>query len=95
MNSDSYSVFQGFRQAKSANAASILSSRQFLILPKLPQKMKLTSKVVKVDLKIIISLKLTVGNTEKADLFTNVLERKTNQYPMGTNHTSDLNSFLY
>jgi hypothetical protein len=29
---------------------------QFLILPQLPQKMKLPSKVVKVDSKIIISL---------------------------------------
>ncbi len=43
-----YSVFQGFRQAKSANGASILSLSQFLILPQLPQKMKLASKVVKV-----------------------------------------------
>jgi hypothetical protein len=33
-----YSVFQGFRQAKSANDGSILSSSQFLILPQLPQK---------------------------------------------------------
>jgi hypothetical protein len=61
-----YSVFQGFRKAKSANGGSILSSGQFLILPQLPQKIKLASKVVKVDSKIIISylrsksLKLTV-----------------------------------
>jgi hypothetical protein len=52
----SYSVFQGFRQAKSANGGSILSSSQFLILPQLPQKIKLASKVVKVDSKISISL---------------------------------------
>ncbi len=51
-----YSVFQGFRQAKSANGGLILSSSQFLILSQLPQKMKLASKVVKVDSKIIISL---------------------------------------
>jgi hypothetical protein len=51
-----YSVFQGFGQAKSANGGSLLSSSQFLILPQLPQKMKLASKVVKVDSKIIISL---------------------------------------
>ncbi len=44
-----YSVFQGFKQAKSANGGSILSLSQFLILPQLPQKMKLASKVVKVD----------------------------------------------
>jgi hypothetical protein len=52
----SYSVFKGFRQDKSAYGGSILSSSKFLILPQLPQKMKLTSKVVKVDSKIIISL---------------------------------------
>ncbi len=51
-----YSVFQGFSKAKSANGGSILSSSQFLILPQLPQKIKLTSKVVKVDSKIIILL---------------------------------------
>jgi hypothetical protein len=56
-----YSVFQG-----SANGGLILSSSYFLILPQLPQKMKLTLKVVKVDSKIIISLpkslKLAVCN---------------------------------
>jgi hypothetical protein len=51
-----YSVFQGFSKAKSANGGSILSSSQFLILPQLPQKIKLASKVVKVDSKIIILL---------------------------------------
>jgi hypothetical protein len=51
-----YSVFQGFSKAKSANDGSILSLSQFLILPQLPQKIKLTSKLVKVDSKIIISL---------------------------------------
>jgi hypothetical protein len=45
-----------FRQAKSANGGSILSSSQFLILLQLPSKMKHASKVVKVDSKIIISL---------------------------------------
>jgi hypothetical protein len=52
----SYSVFQRFSKAKSANGGSILSSSQFLILPQLPQKIKLPSKVVKNDSKIIISL---------------------------------------
>jgi hypothetical protein len=51
-----YSVFQGFSKAKSANGGLILSSSPFLILPQLPQKIKLSSKVVKVDSKIIISL---------------------------------------
>ena len=51
-----YSVFQGFSKAKSANLGLILTLSQFLILPQLPQKIKLASKVVKVDSKIIISL---------------------------------------
>jgi hypothetical protein len=51
-----YSVFQGFSYAKFAYGGSILSSSQFLILPQLPQKMKLTLKVVKIDPKIIVSL---------------------------------------
>jgi hypothetical protein len=51
-----YSVFQGFSKAKSANGGSILSLSQFLILPQLPQKIKLASKVVKVDSKIITLL---------------------------------------
>jgi hypothetical protein len=49
-------VFQQFRKAKFAHGDSILSSSQFLLLPQLPQKMELASKVVKVDLKIIASL---------------------------------------
>jgi hypothetical protein len=48
-------VFQGFSKAKAANGGSILSLSQFLILPQLPQKIKLASKVVKIDSKIIIS----------------------------------------
>jgi hypothetical protein len=66
-NKNNYSVFQVFSKAKSANGGSILkaksanggsilSSSQFLILPQLPQKIKIASKVVKVDSKIIISL---------------------------------------
>ncbi len=51
-----YSVFQGFSKAKYAHGGSILSLSQFLILPQLPQKMKLASKVVKIDPKIIVSL---------------------------------------
>jgi hypothetical protein len=45
-------VFQGFGKAKSANGGSILGLSQFLILPQLPQKIKLASKVVKVNSKI-------------------------------------------
>jgi hypothetical protein len=46
-----YRVFHRFRQAKFDNGGSILSSSQFLLLPQLPQKMKLASKVVKIDSK--------------------------------------------
>ncbi len=56
LNLRDYSVFQGFSKAKSANGGSILSSSQFMLLPQLPQKIKLMSKVVKSDSKIIISL---------------------------------------
>jgi hypothetical protein len=51
-----YSVFQGFSKAKSANGGPILSLSQFLILPQLTQKIKLASKVVKINSKIIILL---------------------------------------
>jgi hypothetical protein len=46
-----YTVFHRFREAKFDNGGSILSWSQFLPLPQLPQKMKLTSKVVKIDSK--------------------------------------------
>jgi hypothetical protein len=49
-------VFHQFRQAKFAYGGSFLSLSQFLLLPQLPQKMELASKVVNVDSKIIISL---------------------------------------
>jgi hypothetical protein len=51
-----YSVFHLFRPAKFAYGSSILSSSQFFLMSQLPQKMKLASKVVKSDSKIIISL---------------------------------------
>jgi hypothetical protein len=38
-------------QAKFPYGASILSSSQFSLLPQLPQKIMLASKVVKIDLK--------------------------------------------
>jgi hypothetical protein len=53
---EEYSVFRGFSKAKFANGGSILTSSQFLILPQLPQKMTLASKVVKIDPKIIVLL---------------------------------------
>ncbi len=51
-----YSVSHRFRQAKFDYGDSILSSSQFLLLPQLPQNVELTSKMVKVDLKIIALL---------------------------------------
>ncbi len=64
-NSHKYcSVFHRFKQAKFDNGGSILSSSQFLLMPQQIQKMKLASKVVEIDSKIISllskSVKLTV-----------------------------------
>ena len=53
---DSYRAFHRFGQAKFAYGGPVLGSSQFLLLPQLPQKMMLASKVVKIDSKIIISL---------------------------------------
>jgi hypothetical protein len=44
-----YSVLHQFRQAKFANGGLILSLSQSSILPQLPQKIKLASKVVKIN----------------------------------------------
>jgi hypothetical protein len=49
-------TFHRFRQAKFDKGGLILSLSQFLLLPQLPQKMKLASKVVEIDSKIIGSL---------------------------------------
>ncbi len=55
-DSENYSVFHRFRQAKFDYGGSILNLSQFLLLPQLPQKVEFTSKVVKVDSKITVSL---------------------------------------
>jgi len=55
-NYSTYRAFHRFVQAKIAYGGLVLGSSQFLILPQLPLKMMLASKVVKIDLKIIISL---------------------------------------
>jgi hypothetical protein len=47
-------AFHQFCQAKFADVGSVLSSSQFLLLPHLPQKIELASKVVKMNSKIII-----------------------------------------
>jgi len=52
-----YRVFHGFEQAKFPDCGLVLGLSQFSILPKLPPKMLLNSKVVKIDPKIIISLR--------------------------------------
>ncbi len=54
-SNNNYSVFHRFRQAKFAYGGSILSLSQFLLLPELPLKMKLASKVVKINSNIILS----------------------------------------
>jgi len=47
-------VFHRFGQAKFAYGGLVLGLSQFLLLPQPPQKMTLTSKVVKINSKIII-----------------------------------------
>jgi len=50
-------VLKGFDQAKFADGGSIFVSSQFAQLPQLPLKMALDLKKVKIDSKIIISLR--------------------------------------
>ncbi len=50
-----YRAFQGFGQATFPNGGPVLGSSQFLIMPQLPPKILLNSKVVKIVPKIIIS----------------------------------------
>jgi len=52
----SYRAFHRFGQAKIAHGGLALGSSQFLLLPQLPQKMTIASKVVKIDSEIIITL---------------------------------------
>ncbi len=51
-----YRAFHGFGQAKFPYGSLVLGSSQFSILPQLPPKIMLDSKVVKIDPKIMISL---------------------------------------
>jgi len=50
-------VFHRFGQAEFPDNGSVLGSSQFSILPPLPQKIMLNSKVVKTNPKIIIWLR--------------------------------------
>jgi len=49
-------MFHGFGQAKFPDSGLVLGLNQFSILPQLPPKILLDSKVVKIDPKIVISL---------------------------------------
>jgi len=50
-------MFQRFGQAKFPDGGLVLGLSQFPILPQLPQKILLDSKVVKIDPNIILSLR--------------------------------------
>ena len=66
-----YNAYQGFdilNLDKLAYGGLILGSSQFSILPKLPQKMVLDSKVVKIDSKIIISSLKSKSLTHSVEL---------------------------
>ncbi len=52
-----YRAFQRFGQATLLDGGSVFGSSQFLILPQLPLKLLFDSKVVKIDPKLIISLR--------------------------------------
>jgi len=51
-----YRAFHRFEQALFAYGGIVLGLSQFTLLPQLPLKTKLNSKVVKIEQKIIISL---------------------------------------
>jgi len=55
-NDNLYRVFRRFRQAKITDGGLFLDSSQLSMLYEPPQKMTFDLKVVKIDLKIIISL---------------------------------------
>jgi len=54
---ESYREFHGFGKAKFPDGGLVLGLSQFLILPQLPPKILLSSKVIKINPKIIISLR--------------------------------------
>ena len=63
--------FHGFGQAKFAYGCSVLGLSQFtLLLPQLPSKILLNSKVVKMDPKIIISLSYSNSVTHSSSVWT-------------------------
>jgi len=51
-----YRAFHRFGKAKFPNGGLVLGSNQFSILPQLPPKIMLYSKVVKIDPKIITNV---------------------------------------
>jgi hypothetical protein len=57
---DTKRAFHGFGQAKFPDGGLVLGLSQFSILPQLPPKILLDSKVVKNDPKIIISIRDTL-----------------------------------
>ena len=60
-------AFHRFGQAKFAYGGLVLGSSQFSVLPQLPHKMMLASKVVKTDSKIIIALRLSMAYRRNKD----------------------------
>ncbi len=59
----SYRAFYGFGQAKIPDVGLVLGLSQFSILPQLPSKILLDSKVVKIDPKIIIKINFKINKT--------------------------------
>jgi len=69
----SYRAFHGFGQVKFPDGCLVLGLSQFLILPKLPPKILFDSKVVKIDPKIIISLRLSKYVTQSVHIFPHII----------------------
>ena len=65
---DDYRAFHQFGQTKFAYGGKVLGSSQFPLLPQLPQKMTLASKVVKIDSRQVISLRYAKSVTHSVEV---------------------------
>ncbi len=70
---EKYSVFHRFGQTKFDFGGLILSSRQFLLLPQLPQNLMLDTKTAKIGSKIIILIHQDVNSNLWNTLYQNYL----------------------
>jgi hypothetical protein len=89
-------------QAKFAEGSSVLGSSQLSIKPLLPPKIMLNSKLVKINLKIIISLRYSksvthsvIANRKSAYLFeTSFAKFESNPFLRATYEERQLTEFI-